>query len=150
MRCFPVIASVAKQIQPGAQGQMDCFVARAPRNDGETVLFHGLHFESGPGERSGMRCLSKDSGHSRAFMVLRAMPPGRANARPNTGSASSGRRRATANIVWGRCERAPPHREDLDLMTREAQFSRSDLIGVRRKVGYACAPFRDACVRTPV
>jgi hypothetical protein len=25
----------------------DCVVARAPRNDGETALFHGLHFERG-------------------------------------------------------------------------------------------------------
>ena len=34
-------------IQVCARGQMDCFVARAPRNDGETALLHGPYVESG-------------------------------------------------------------------------------------------------------
>src|SRR6266567_9118836 len=37
-------------IQVCTRSQMDCFVARAPRNDGETARFHGLHFESGSEE----------------------------------------------------------------------------------------------------
>ena len=45
-------------------------------------------------------------------------PPTSASARAEmTGSASSGRRRATESIVWGWCECAPPHHEDL--MTQE-------------------------------
>jgi hypothetical protein len=40
----------SEAIQVCARGKMDCFVARAPRNDGETALFHELHFESGSEE----------------------------------------------------------------------------------------------------
>src|SRR5664279_4799405 len=42
---------------------MDCFVARAPRNDGEAAPFHGLHFQSGSEKRRGMSCVAKDRGH---------------------------------------------------------------------------------------
>jgi hypothetical protein len=35
------------------RGKMDCFVASASRNDGETALFHDLHFRSGSEESFG-------------------------------------------------------------------------------------------------
>src|ERR1700688_402812 len=35
---FAVIASVSEAIHGAASGKVDCFVARAPRNDGKTCL----------------------------------------------------------------------------------------------------------------
>ena len=37
----------SEAIQLCARGKMDCFVASAPRNDGETALSVSLNFESG-------------------------------------------------------------------------------------------------------
>src|SRR3954470_347674 len=47
MRCLNASLRAQRSNPCLLQGQMDCFVARAPRNDGETALFHGLHLESG-------------------------------------------------------------------------------------------------------
>jgi hypothetical protein len=45
----PIIASSTcdEAVQSCARGNMDCFVARAPRNDGKPTLFHQRDFELG-------------------------------------------------------------------------------------------------------
>jgi hypothetical protein len=41
---------------------MDCFVASAPRNDGETALFHRLHFESGFHDEDSEDIMTREGG----------------------------------------------------------------------------------------
>src|SRR6266478_1053575 len=57
-----------------------------------TILAHGPH----PEERALAR-VSKDEWQDRGLMALKAMPTGRANARPMTGSASSKDARSRAH-----------------------------------------------------
>src|SRR4051812_7736918 len=52
----------SEAIHARVRREMDCFVARAPRNDGETALFLGQHFKSGskdPATRSEARHLEE-------------------------------------------------------------------------------------------
>ena len=60
------------------------------RGTGGEAVVHPTRFEREtlPSEDIAQaRCVSKDRGHGRACMVLRAMPPGRANARPRRAQA---------------------------------------------------------------
>src|SRR6185369_12048104 len=94
---------------------MDCFVARAPRNDAEAALFRCLRFESGAEERSARASAQR---HPLLVTVMFVAYRDRAGRLPGGLDALD----SLADLARGRAQRA-----DADLAVRHAGAQRAQI-----------------------